>query len=144
MAPDAREAVLAASTFAFGCLQRLGVAGSTDAFARGSDELGARLAHDYATESKAVTLDGAGGRGCRVRYTGPRADQLWQALTGVVTAMSPTPGGGCVASEITALRVRAACTDTAPKPPRTAELVLERSVASGPATVTASLLPPRP
>lgn len=142
LAPGERAAALAASSFAFGCLQRLGAAGTAEALSRGSDDLGAQLARDHPDERAAFQMDGAGGRGCRVRYRGPHADQLWRGLTGVVAVMAPTPdGGGCVVAETTDVRVRAACTDTAPKPPRTAALELDRSAAAGQATVTASLLP---
>ena len=145
MAPDERAAALAATTFAFGCLQRLGAAASVESLARGSDELGAQLARDYPSEHQAFQLDGAGGRGCRVRYTGPHADQLWQALTGALAVMTPTAdGGGCAATQTTAVHVRAACTDTAPKPPRTAQVDLDRSVAAPQSMVTASLILPRP
>ncbi len=145
LTPEARAAGLAGITFPVACLQRLGVAASPAEFARSSDGLGAALRRDHPEETAVVKLDGAEGRGCRVRYSGPLTDRMWTAWNGVLGVMAPTPdGGGCRAQESTSTHIRLVCVDTAPKPPRRAEVVIEREGEGAAASVTASVLPTAP
>lgn len=66
---------------------------------------------------------------------------VWGALLAGLDAVTAAPGGGCVTRERTSVRLRATCTDTGPKPPRRAELQLDRSTSGGAGVVTATVLP---
>ena len=141
VSPDQRTASLATAVFGFACVQRVGEVASTAAFARESDALGAQIARDHPQEAARIRLDGAAGRGCRVRYLGPFAARLWQGYLGVLTptGAKTADGGGCTTQERTAQRVRALCLDTASTPPRRGRLTIERTTTAPTGEVTAEV-----
>lgn len=129
-------AKLAAVTFAFACLQRVDEVPAE--FAKRSDALGAAFAKDHPAEGAFVTLDGNGGKGCRVRLHGPDAQTMWSAWRSVPSIFGPGAGTGCVPLETADLRVSARC-DSGVTPSRRWDVAVERTSLSADATVSVTV-----
>lgn len=101
--------------------------------------------------SPSLYLDSGAGRGCRVRYTGPQADHVWEVAVGLVRspARSGVSRSGCRLSRNAADRVEARCIPTREDagraaPMRGADVLVVRSGAGAAATVTTTATPLRP
>ncbi len=138
----AKAPAVAAFAFQQACLVRLNVAQTPAAYVEGSDAVGRGLALDTPALAGELALDGDGGHGCRVRYTGARRDEAWGFMTRLFAGL--TTGGPCTASAGTGDRLIAACVSVGEAGPESATRRATLRVERAPDGLVAALEDVRP
>ena len=148
--PATKAAAGSPFIFAQACLLRATVKQTSQAYSAGADALGGGVLTNSPELKGVLTIDGADGQGCRVRYFGPLADTAWAGYRAAFDKLTSAPAPSCTASAAGSPdKLTATCTmkGEAGDPQsatHTADLSFQRSGSGAQGVVTAMLTHLRP